>query len=158
MPLLLSETFYSDPRVLQAGNRAIGSWVQMLSWLALWPDETSIHPACRRMFRATPLVVKKLVDAELLVESECGLEPLGQGELWKKYHPSTSRPKIPDRLRALVMERDEYRCQKCSATEKLSLDHILPYSMGGPHTEENLRVLCRSCNSARGNRMETVDG
>ncbi len=36
------------------------------------------------------------------------------------------------------------------STGDLSLDHIYPWSLGGPDTVENLRVLCRSCNSRKG--------
>lgn len=36
-------------------------------------------------------------------------------------------------------------------TEDLTADHIIPVSQGGGPGAANLRVLCRSCNSARGN-------
>ncbi len=51
-----------------------------------------------------------------------------------------------------MSERDNYQCQKCNSRNDLTLDHIQPYSKGGPESYENLRVLCRSCNSKRGNR------
>jgi hypothetical protein len=151
--LLIGDRFHSDPRVLQAGNRAVGSFVCMLSWLSDWPEETTIHPGMYRPCGATRGVIKSLIDAELAIDSPKGLIPLGDGDLWKMRR-IISRVKIPQALRDLVMERDEYTCQRCSATENLSLDHIIPYSFGGPDTEENLRVLCRSCNSSRGNRVE----
>ena len=34
-------------------------------------------------------------------------------------------------------------------------DHIIPHAKGGADTADNLRVICRSCNSAR-NRKQTV--
>ncbi len=40
-------------------------------------------------------------------------------------------------------------CEMCGTLEKLSLDHIKPQMIGGGHEKENLRVLCRSCNSKR---------
>jgi hypothetical protein len=60
------------------------------------------------------------------------------------------REKIPDALRRLIYERDEYRCVICGATEDLTLDHIFPWSLGGRDTEDNLRTLCRSCNCRKG--------
>lgn len=63
------------------------------------------------------------------------------------------RKKIPAAVRALVYERDEYRCVECGATEGLTLDHIYPWSLGGTDTVDNLRVLCRPCNSSKGARV-----
>lgn len=65
------------------------------------------------------------------------------------------RRPIPAALRRRVMERDEHTCQECGATDDLSIDHIVPSSRGGPETEENLRVLCRPCNSRKGARCST---
>lgn len=39
-----------------------------------------------------------------------------------------------------------------SRDNPLTGDHILPKSRGGGNEPGNVRVLCRSCNSARGNR------
>jgi 5-methylcytosine-specific restriction protein A len=38
----------------------------------------------------------------------------------------------------------------CRSTEDLTGDHIVPLSMGGTNTLENVQVLCRSCNSRKG--------
>lgn len=70
---------------------------------------------------------------------------------------SDFRPAIPLRIRWEVLHRDGNRCVICGATERLSLDHIIPYSKGGPDTVENLRVLCRYCNSRRGAGRYTDD-
>lgn len=63
-----------------------------------------------------------------------------------------SRAPIPDVVKARVYARDNFTCVKCGATADLTLDHIHPWSVGGPDTEDNLRVLCRSCNSRKGDR------
>lgn len=63
-----------------------------------------------------------------------------------------NRANIPEQTRRAVFERDNHTCQKCGATEDLSLDHIHPWSIGGPDTEDNLQVLCRPCNSRKGDR------
>lgn len=65
---------------------------------------------------------------------------------------ATGRPHIPVRIRRAVYERDGYQCGFCSSPDRLSLDHIVPFSFGGLDTEENLRVLCLPCNIKRGNR------
>lgn len=64
------------------------------------------------------------------------------------------RRKIPQWIRELVYERDEYRCVECAATEDLTLDHIYPWSLGGSDDPHNLRTLCRPCNSSKGARVQ----
>lgn len=39
-----------------------------------------------------------------------------------------------------------------------SLDHVIPIAAGGAHTIDNLRVICRPCNSAKGARAFTSSG
>jgi len=48
----------------------------------------------------------------------------------------------------------ENRCMACGTTEKLSVDHIKPISFYPELGEvfSNLQILCRSCNSKKGNR------
>jgi len=53
---------------------------------------------------------------------------------------------------AAIYARDGYRCVYCGAQEDLTLDHIVPLSKGGTHSEDNLVVACRSCNASKGNR------
>ncbi|MFF4526978.1 HNH endonuclease [Streptomyces bluensis] len=60
--------------------------------------------------------------------------------------------------RARIMVRDGHKCQKCSATDDLTIDHIQHWSRGGTNADDNLRVLCRSCNSKRSDgALEGVD-
>ena len=67
--------------------------------------------------------------------------------------PPNYVPELPKKItadiRAEVMERDGHKCVRCNATDDLTLDHILPQSLSGPHIAENLRCMCRACNSAR---------
>lgn len=59
-----------------------------------------------------------------------------------------------------VFERDGWSCQLCGCSTPKSLrgtyepnapelDHIIPVSKGGAHTEKNLQCLCRACNIAK---------
>lgn len=62
---------------------------------------------------------------------------------------------IPDGLRYQVLERDG-QCLLCGATPqsgvKLHVDHITPFSQGGPTELGNLQTLCAQCNLGKGNR------
>ena len=62
------------------------------------------------------------------------------------------RQAIPDDVRYAVYDRDGWRCRVCGATEPLSLDHIWPWSLGGPDTIDNLQTLCIPCNCRKGAR------
>jgi len=55
-------------------------------------------------------------------------------------------------IRKKVFERDGKFCKHCGSTENLSMDHIIPVSKNGENSLENLQVLCRSCNSSKGNK------
>ncbi len=54
-----------------------------------------------------------------------------------------------------IYARDRNRCQYCGKkyrTSELSLDHIVPRSMGGKTTWENLVCACTECNVQKGGR------
>lgn len=71
-----------------------------------------------------------------------------QGRRWRK-------------VCATVRERDGETCQECGATEDLTVDHIIPVSTfttadlaaGRQYDLDNLRVLCRSCNGRKQDRL-----
>jgi hypothetical protein len=56
------------------------------------------------------------------------------------------------RLREAVLERDGESCRICGSTDGLSIDHDIPVSKGGTNDLDNLVMLCKSCNSRKGNR------
>lgn len=51
-----------------------------------------------------------------------------------------------------VLDRDMHQCQHCGTWDDLSFDHVIPVSKGGKAEYLNLQILCRPCNSRKGNR------
>lgn len=67
---------------------------------------------------------------------------------------------ISNKLKALVMIRDNSTCQMCGKTVKhdhirVQIDHIVPRSWGGKTELENLQVLCSDCNEGKKNFVES---
>lgn len=61
---------------------------------------------------------------------------------------------------AYVFAKHNWKCAACGirtpstlvgslSKDEPTLDHIIPISKGGSHSEENLQCLCRSCNSSK---------
>jgi 5-methylcytosine-specific restriction endonuclease McrA len=60
-----------------------------------------------------------------------------------------------------LFARDDHRCQYCGQakpTNQLSLDHVVPRSMGGRTSWENIVCSCTSCNSRKGGRTPEQAG
>jgi 5-methylcytosine-specific restriction endonuclease McrA len=74
----------------------------------------------------------------------------------KKFHSQRRRSdfsKNYDRFMLALIQRDGYKCAICGTIENLSIDHIIPLSKGGSDEIENLRILCRTHNSEKGDKI-----
>lgn len=65
-------------------------------------------------------------------------------------------------LRRRVAAQARYRCGYCLTQEAvigrpMEFDHLLPRSLGGPTTEDNLWLACSLCNDHKSNRFLLVD-
>lgn len=56
-------------------------------------------------------------------------------------------------LRQVIWMRDGGACTICGSKVELQFDHIIPVSMGGATTEENLQILCGPCNRTKGSSV-----
>lgn len=57
--------------------------------------------------------------------------------------------------RGTIIRRDNGQCHLCHSyppPSEISIDHLVPLSLGGDDTPENTAVACRRCNTQRGNR------
>lgn len=71
----------------------------------------------------------------------------------KRYHKTEESIKYNRRNLYL---RDLYSCQYCGETfgsKDLTIDHVLPRSMGGKNGWENTVTACKPCNSFKGNKL-----
>lgn len=67
---------------------------------------------------------------------------------------------INNKLKSLVMIRDNSTCQMCGRNVKddhivVHIDHIVPLSWGGKTELDNLQVLCNNCNEGKKNFVES---
>lgn len=66
---------------------------------------------------------------------------------------SNRRTSIPQEIKSAVWQRDQGRCVQCGANQYLEFDHIIPLSLGGAHSVNNIQLLCRSCNNKKSNHI-----
>ncbi len=69
---------------------------------------------------------------------------------------------MPLAVRRVIAARDENRCAYCQTSEEncglaMHLDHIVPEVAGGATEEDNLCLVCFSCNVSKGARQSAVD-
>ena len=90
--------------------------------------------------------------------------------LWKQNNPakrSAQHYRYRTRFAALQQDLTEnqweaiklvygHRCAYCGQRKRLTQDHVVPVSKGGPHTASNIVPACRSCNSSKGPRPPRV--
>jgi hypothetical protein len=69
---------------------------------------------------------------------------------------------ISSASRQHIRERANCLCEYCHSSEEASaslftFDHLLPRSLGGNDTKENLALACHRCNGRRYNFMDGLD-
>ena len=169
----VSSRFMGDPRVMIArvtgGPETLGVWVACLMWRSanrnspdsiagkvppIWflPESVAKIELGRRRKPLTALLKNGLWERHTW-EGVKGYKILAEKDLWriKRRAPGVyKRPLISQLVRDSIYARDGFKCLHCNTTERLSLDHIYPYSLGGTDDPGNLQTLCVSCNSRKG--------
>ena len=90
-----------------------------------------------------------------LIQSVCGMlrkrdfkALRGMPFIDRIFVGTQKRPHIPKDVRKKVLAVG--RCADCGSTDGLEVDHVIPYSKGGPHEEVNFQCLCSKCNRRKG--------
>lgn len=60
--------------------------------------------------------------------------------------------KVAQAYLPVLIARDGKFCKRCGTTERLTIDHVIPLARSGSNELDNLQLLCRKCNSAKGAR------
>ncbi len=59
--------------------------------------------------------------------------------------------------RSNIIKRDSGMCQYCGGNGKeLTIDHVIPLSMGGEDSWGNCVACCKECNNKKGNRTPRI--
>ncbi len=70
--------------------------------------------------------------------------------LHREHASAGRREPLPRDLRLSVWRRDRGRCRECGSGFELQFDHVIPLTLGGATSEDNLQLLCGDCNRAKG--------
>lgn len=71
----------------------------------------------------------------------------------RQFEGDFARNAIPGDVKAQVLARDNGQCQGCGTDQEITIDHIVPVTRSGTNELDNLQLLCKSCNSRKGNRL-----
>lgn len=72
----------------------------------------------------------------------------------EKYKAKIKRKNYSDEERKIIYNKSGGRCELCGQRllfEEMTLDHIVPLSMGGEDSMENLQTACYACNCRTAN-------
>jgi 5-methylcytosine-specific restriction endonuclease McrA len=68
------------------------------------------------------------------------------------YYINIKRPSLSLNKRN-ILKRDNYTCQYCGTKSgQMTADHVIPKSLGGKDTWDNLVCACVKCNNEKGDR------
>lgn len=72
------------------------------------------------------------------------------------------RKKIPEKTKAKIRRLAKNRCGFCLSHQDyvwdiLEIDHIFPLAKGGKDDEQNLWLICSTCNNSKYNKIESFD-
>jgi 5-methylcytosine-specific restriction endonuclease McrA len=68
----------------------------------------------------------------------------------KKRRNYTSGLVTVDRVRELLQVTECPYCGMPITEDNRHFDHIIPFAMGGTHTDDNVQILCAQCNQWKG--------
>lgn len=121
--------------------------------MTMWQGrKTELNKAIRKCQRSTDwkLIANKNAELKDVCEAVMkGISTDPQRLFTAQQKQELLDTKTPD-------EHGRYQCADCGkwfAPDELTMDHVTPWSLGGPTELSNAQLLCRPCNSKKGNRQ-----
>lgn len=71
---------------------------------------------------------------------------------YKHKRKQASRHTAKREVRKRIFEKHGDVCAICGSKINITIDHIIPVIKGGNNGDDNLRPLCKKCNSSKGGR------
>ena len=106
-----------------------------------------------RQLIAKTVPVRFLMDYEKREQDEYNKEQQTLQEQQEETEQATQNPRYINRaVMTEVWNRDRGKCVRCGSQQALEFDHIIPVSLGGSSTTQNVQLLCQTCNRSKGNR------
>lgn len=142
---------------------AEGAWMLWsMLWVVVWAGATYSAEHVWQMTLTSMAALASLIIGGAGAEA---LEKRGKGEHLETPfipnapaypEPETPQPHglrsrhITNDVKAEVMRRDNGTCVECGAKQDLQFGHIIPFSVGGSSTVDNIQVECAKCNLSKG--------
>jgi len=114
--------------------------------LSLW----SWQEAVKAIFRDSVTVIHEY---DRIIHSPTAEFKLPSVLALKEYVHTSQAPAF---TRFNVFLRDAWHCQYCNTphkTHQLTFDHVIPRSLGGKTSWDNIVAACRPCNTRKGNKL-----
>lgn len=106
----------------------------------------------RRQWAENPEKMRTQQRERRRVNHERTLEQARQSRYKRKALKQKSRVGPVPTLSELL-DKQGKRCAYCKTKQgPFHLDHIMPLSLGGPHTADNVQALCQPCNQKKYNK------
>ncbi len=108
------------------------------------------------LHRAVVLVLK--AKAEVLEAATAPIRTFGDGFVKPQVIRLTYLVRVPRYearkiTRRALFARDDYVCQYCGSSARLTVDHVVPRSKGGGSGWDNVVASCAPCNSRKADHL-----
>lgn len=88
-------------------------------------------------------------------ENCCPYGAMAERHVYWAFHPSRLLRAEWRIIRRSILDSHENICEACNDKHgPFEVDHIVPRCLGGTHAWDNLQILCRPCNRAKGGRLQ----
>lgn len=141
----------NDPALNKCSLATRGLWLDILCWM--WSSNEDFLEGdivgmdrllgCFEKGGCIPYLLE-LRDSGVAVVTITDEYVRVEGGKW--FYQSPSRYIAPAVKRAVIAAGS---CRYCGATEGLTVDHIIPFALGGTHDPKNLQCACQPCNSKK---------